>query len=55
MIPGPALAEIEAAVRTLLQWAGDDPAREGLQDTLGRIARVYREFFQAIAKTPKPY
>lgn len=28
MIPGPALAEIEAAVRTLLQWAGDDPARE---------------------------
>ena len=55
MIPRPALAEIEMAVRTLLQWAGDDPAREGLQDTPSRVARSYREFFLAMAKTPKPY
>jgi GTP cyclohydrolase I len=35
----------EDAVRTLLRWAGDDPAREGLRDTPGRVVRAYREWF----------
>ncbi len=35
----------EAAVRTLLLWAGDDPAREGLLDTPARVVRSYEEFF----------
>lgn len=39
--------EIEAqdAVRTLIRWAGDDPAREGLLDTPKRVAKAYRELF----------
>ena len=41
----PSRAEAEAAVRTLLRWAGDDPAREGLRDTPARVARSYRELF----------
>ncbi len=35
----------EAAVRTLLQWAGDDPHREGLSDTPARVARAFEEYF----------
>ena len=41
----PSQAEAEAAVRTLLRWAGDDPAREGLRETPARVARSYRELF----------
>ena len=40
----PGQAEVEAAVRTLIAAAGDDPAREGLADTPGRVARAYREW-----------
>lgn len=41
----PSRAEAEAAVRTLLAWAGDDPAREGLLDTPARVACAFEEFF----------
>lgn len=41
----PTRAEAEEAVRVLLRWAGDDPAREGLIDTPSRVARAYEEFF----------
>jgi len=41
----PTREEAEEAVRTLLRWAGDDPTREGLLDTPGRVARAYEEFF----------
>jgi GTP cyclohydrolase I len=41
----PTRAAAEAAVRTLLRWAGDDPGREGLRDTPGRVARAFQEFF----------
>lgn len=44
-IAKPTRAEAEAAVRTLLQWAGDDPSREGLQDTPSRVVRAYEEWF----------
>jgi GTP cyclohydrolase IA len=43
--PRPTREEAEEAVRTLLRWAGDDPTREGLVDTPGRVARAYEEFF----------
>jgi GTP cyclohydrolase I len=49
----PDIAEVEAAVRTLLRWAGDDPAREGLLDTPNRVARAYREFFSGYAQDPQ--
>lgn len=42
---GPRQAEIEAAVRTLIAAAGDDPAREGLAETPARVARAWREWF----------
>jgi GTP cyclohydrolase IA len=41
----PTQAEAEAAVRTLIAWAGDDPAREGLLDTPRRVTNAYGEFF----------
>jgi GTP cyclohydrolase I len=48
-------AEAEAAVRTLIQWAGDDPAREGLIDTPARVARSYRELFAGYDECPRAY
>ncbi len=38
--------EAEAAVRTLIAWAGDDPTREGLLETPKRVAKAYEELFQ---------
>ena len=48
----PTQADAEAAVRTLIQWAGDDPAREGLRDTPGRVVRSYRELFVGYETDP---
>jgi GTP cyclohydrolase IA len=48
----PTRAEAEAAVRTLLRWTGDDPAREGLIDTPARVVRAYEEFFQGYDSDP---
>jgi GTP cyclohydrolase I len=44
-IERPSRAEAEAAVRTLIAWAGDDPTREGLLDTPSRVTKAYKEFF----------
>ncbi len=51
----PSAAEAEAAVRTLLRWAGDDPEREGLLDTPGRVTRSYRELFAGYETDPREY
>ena len=48
-------AEAEAAVRTLLEWAGDDPDREGLLETPARVARSYRELFAGYESDPRAY
>jgi len=48
-------AEAEAAVRTLLRWAGDDPDREGLLETPARVARSYRELFAGYESDPRAY
>ncbi len=48
----PSREEVEAAIRTLLRWAGDDPTREGLVDTPARVARAYEEFFSGYAIDP---
>jgi len=48
----PDRAEAEAAVRTLLLWAGDDPDREGLVDTPARVVRSYEEYFSGYAVDP---
>jgi GTP cyclohydrolase I len=51
----PTQAEAEAAVRVLIEWAGDDPDREGLVDTPGRVARAYKELFSGYEADPKAY
>jgi GTP cyclohydrolase I len=48
-------AEAEAAVRTLIQWAGDDPDREGLRETPARVARSYRELYAGYDSNPRAY
>ena len=48
----PSREEAEDAVRTLLRWAGDDPSREGLLDTPGRVVRSYEEFFSGYDADP---
>ena len=44
--------EAEAAVRTLLRWAGDDPEPSGLHDTPARVVRAFEEFFRGYAQDP---
>ena len=36
--------EVQDAIRTLIRWAGDNPEREGLQDTPKRVARAWKEY-----------
>ncbi|WP_166040058.1 GTP cyclohydrolase I FolE [Sphingosinicella sp. YJ22] len=45
-------ADVLEAVRTLIRWAGDDPDREGLLDTPGRVARAWREYAKGYAEDP---
>ncbi len=48
----PSKDEAEAAVRTLIRYAGDDPAREGLEGTPDRVVRSYDEFFSGYFESP---
>ncbi|MHA6642104.1 GTP cyclohydrolase I FolE [Mesorhizobium sp. A623] len=48
----PSQAEVEAAVRVLLRWTGDNPEREGLVDTPKRVAKAYREMFGGYDMNP---
>ncbi|WP_159872399.1 GTP cyclohydrolase I FolE [Novosphingobium sp. 9U] len=43
---------VQDAIRTLIEWAGDDPNREGLLDTPKRVARAWREYCQGYAEDP---
>ena len=52
---GPTQAEAEAGVRTLIEWAGDDPDREGLLDTPARVTRAYKELFSGYGSDPRDY
>ena len=47
--------EAMAAVRTLIEWAGDDPDREGLLDTPRRVVKAYRELFSGYEADPRDY
>jgi GTP cyclohydrolase I len=51
----PTQEQAEAAVRTLIEWAGDDPDREGLLDTPKRVAKSYRELFSGYDTDPREY
>jgi GTP cyclohydrolase IA len=51
----PSRPEAEDAVRTLIRWAGDDPNREGLKGTPGRVVRAYEEWFSGYSEDPRKY
>jgi GTP cyclohydrolase I len=48
----PERAEVEAALRTVIRWTGDDPDRDGLTETPARVARAFEEFFSGYAQDP---
>lgn len=52
LINQPSQAEVEAAVRTLILWAGDDPSREGLAQTPARVAKAFKEFYKGYDEDP---
>jgi GTP cyclohydrolase I len=48
----PVPQEVQEAIRTLIRWAGDDPAREGLLDTPSRVARAWKEYCAGYDQDP---
>ncbi len=51
----PTQHEAQQAVRTLIQWAGDNPDREGLKGTPERVVRAFNEYFAGYAEDPADY
>ena len=51
----PSQAEAEQAIRTLIRWAGDDAAREGLLDTPARVVRAYEQWFAGYSEDPRAH
>lgn len=49
----PSQQQAEAAVKTLIAWAGDNPDREGLRETPKRVVEAYREFFSGYEEDAK--
>ena len=49
----PTEEEAKEAIKTLLKYAGEDPTREGLLDTPGRVVRAYSEWFSGYTQDPK--
>jgi GTP cyclohydrolase IA len=47
--------QAEEAIRVLLRWAGEDPAREGLVDTPARVAKAYEDWFSGYRQDPVRY
>lgn len=48
----PSRQEAEEAVRTLIRWIGDNPAREGLAETPARVVKAYDEWFGGYGEDP---
>lgn len=48
----PVPEKVQEAIRTLIRWSGDDPAREGLFDTPARVARAWKEYCQGYGEDP---
>jgi GTP cyclohydrolase I len=51
----PSREAAEAAVRTLIQWTGDDPGREGLVATPSRVVKAFEEWYSGYAQDPRDY
>src|SRR3982074_2725604 len=48
----PSQTEVEAAVRTIIRWTGEDPDRDGLIETPARVTRSFEEFFSGYGQDP---
>jgi len=48
----PGRSDVEAAIRTIIRWAGDDPQRDGLIETPSRVTRAFEEFFAGYGQDP---
>ncbi|HEU4662189.1 MAG TPA: GTP cyclohydrolase I FolE [Pseudolabrys sp.] len=48
----PTRAEVEAAVRTMIRWTGENPNRDGLRETPARVTRAFEEFFSGYSQDP---
>ncbi|WP_188610226.1 GTP cyclohydrolase I FolE [Chelatococcus reniformis] len=53
LITKPSREEAEAAVRTLIEWCGDDPGREGLLDTPRRVVKAFEELYRGYGEAPE--
>ena len=51
--PKPSRADVEAAVRTIIRWTGDDPDRPGLHETPDRVTRAFEEYFKGYSEDPE--
>ena len=49
----PSEEQVLKAVKTLIEWAGDDPTREGLVETPQRVLKAYNEFFSGYGMDPE--
>jgi GTP cyclohydrolase IA len=49
----PSRGEVEAAVKTILRWAGEDPARDGLRETPARVTKAFEEWFRGYGEDPE--
>jgi GTP cyclohydrolase IA len=49
----PTRAEVEAAVKTIIRWSGDDAARPGLKETPARVTKAFEEYFRGYAQDPE--
>ena len=49
----PTREQAEKAVKTLIEWAGDDPTREGLIETPKRVVKAYEQFFEGYDLDPE--
>ena len=47
--------EAEKAIKTIIQWLGEDPKREGLLSTPKRVIKAYKEYFQGYKQDPNKY
>jgi GTP cyclohydrolase I len=49
----PSRDEVEAAVRTIIRWTGENPDRQGLVDTPRRVTKAYEEYFRGYNEDPE--
>ena len=45
----------EEAIKTIIQWIGEDPEREGLKSTPKRVIKAFKEYFQGYNENPSSY